>query len=392
MNEKPRLSLISLVVFGVATSLLTVGGFFLLFAAYEADAWLFWTSERHLSQDTLFDVGRNAVTLAAALGVGVTLFFSYRKQQTAEHGQELAITAQELAMESQRIATKTLQLSLDKHDLEKVGDLRARYSRSAEQLGSDKSAVQLAGLHSLVSLADDWAALQKFDEQQVCISLLCSFIKDSARGRDASGAAAAVEIIKSRIHRDLAVGQGSWSGSTLILERADFGIELLNPSVHGGQLILRDCAWSEAGMITGLHVKSGIMALQGMFKSPWFLGARFEGGRLELTPSRIGETLSVTFASCSFLGSKVILSPEAGLPVHVDFVECHFVSGDVMMTILGARSSIRFSDCTFESPSVVKVRSRQATAPRLVINKCKFIKAATAMEENPAAAMASPAI
>lgn len=372
---------------GITFSLGIIGLCFYFFAWQAAGRKRFWLAG--LDQEVYFAITRNAVTLAGALVVGVTIFFSYRKQQTAESAQELARQAQTTAAAAQRVAQGTLNLSLQKHDIEKVSELRNRYARSAEQLASEKSAVQLAGLHSLASLSDDWAALKNFDEQQVCVALLCSFIKDSAGKEPESGAAAeAVSIVASRIRKDLSGNARSWSESSLTLERAHFGFELLDANVRGGQLILRDCTWHETGMIKGLHLQGGVMAVQGTITSPWFLESEFEGGKLELTPSLREGEVGITFADCVFTGGTVDVTPFSGQAMYLEFIDCHFIAGQVTTSFTGNPSSIRFRGCTFESSDVVRVTSRESTPPKIVFKHCQFIKGAEKMGINPEAALA----
>jgi len=168
-------------LWGFLASLAIVGFLFWGFMAYEvAEPWPFHSVTR-LSQDKLFEVLRNAVTTAAALGVGITLFFSYRRQQTAERTQELAVEAQRTAANAQQVAADALKLSTRQHELDQsrrldalVADLRVRYSKAAEQLASEQMAIKIAGIYSLSALADDWAEHGDLDQRQVCIDLLCS--------------------------------------------------------------------------------------------------------------------------------------------------------------------------------------------------------------------------
>lgn len=371
---------------GLGFSVAVIGICFYFFAWQAAGRKAFWLAG--LNQEAYFAITRNAVTLAGALVVGVTIFFSYRKQQTAETAQKLAQEAQATAAKAQRVAQKTLQLSLKKHDLEKVSDLRNRYARSAEQLASEKSAVQMAGLHSLAALADDWKALDNNDEQQVCISLLCSFVKEAASAGGRSEVAdAAVTIVTSRLRKDLSAVDKRWSDRIITLEHANLGLELVDATVRDGHLILRDCTWHETGMIKGLHLQSGVMELQGEFVSPWFMGAQFEGGRLELHPAYRESEVDITFADCDFNGGSVFVSPFIGQAVSVDFIDCHFTDGNVVMSIVGASSSVRFSGCTFESPSVLSIASRKSTSPKMIFKNCTYIGAAKQMELDPESAM-----
>ena len=47
-----------------------------------------------------------------------------------------------------------------------------RFVSAADQLGSDKAAVRLAGVYAMASLADGWQA-----GQQTCIDVLCGYLR-----------------------------------------------------------------------------------------------------------------------------------------------------------------------------------------------------------------------
>jgi hypothetical protein len=50
--------------------------------------------------------------------------------------------------------------------------LNARFATAAEELGSDKPAVRLAGVYAMAGLADDWEA-----NRQTCIDVLCGYLR-----------------------------------------------------------------------------------------------------------------------------------------------------------------------------------------------------------------------
>src|SRR5437867_496832 len=51
--------------------------------------------------------------------------------------------------------------------------LNARFATAAEELGNDKPAnVQLAGVHAMAGLADDWK-----ENRQTCIDVLCAYLR-----------------------------------------------------------------------------------------------------------------------------------------------------------------------------------------------------------------------
>lgn len=50
--------------------------------------------------------------------------------------------------------------------------LNERFATAAEQLGSDKPAIRLAGVHAMAGLADDWK-----ENRQTCVDVLCAYLR-----------------------------------------------------------------------------------------------------------------------------------------------------------------------------------------------------------------------
>jgi hypothetical protein len=100
-QQRDPMKLHLIFAYGFLASLVVVGAMVWLFAAYETASWWWPAQEPKLSQDKWFEIVRNAVTTGAALGVGVTLFFSYRRQQTAEETQRIGAEAQRTAAKAQ---------------------------------------------------------------------------------------------------------------------------------------------------------------------------------------------------------------------------------------------------------------------------------------------------
>src|SRR5215472_8479287 len=50
--------------------------------------------------------------------------------------------------------------------------LNERFATAAEQLGSDKPAVRLAGMYAMAGLADDWE-----ENRQTCVNVLCAYLR-----------------------------------------------------------------------------------------------------------------------------------------------------------------------------------------------------------------------
>ena len=71
---------------------------------------------------------------------------------------------------------KTLKAQSDQLDKtlaeQHTRTLNERFATGAEQLGSDKPAVRLAGVYAMAGLADDWE-----ENRQVCVDVLCAYLR-----------------------------------------------------------------------------------------------------------------------------------------------------------------------------------------------------------------------
>ncbi len=120
----------------------------LVFARLQAGKWI-WTDGFYLNGTQWFDAARTTVTLVGIIGLGGAAFLAYRKQRSTEAS----------------------------HRLEEASALRNRYTTCAEQLGHDTATIRLAGVYALASLADDWHTFGNDDERQMCIDLLCAYLR-----------------------------------------------------------------------------------------------------------------------------------------------------------------------------------------------------------------------
>lgn len=377
---------------GIGFSLAIVGACFWLFAWQAAGRKKFWLAG--LDQDVYFAVTRNAVTLAGALVVGVTLFFSYRKQQTAEKAQELAVASQATATEAQELATRTLKLSLDKHDLDQVTELRNRYSRSAEQLASQKLAVQMAGMHSLGALADDWAERDFKDEQQVCISLLCSYVNNLGKATPEGWYqqnSTAVEVMDPRMRFDAAAPRRSWADRRITLDSVAFLGHLSNMRIDGGKWSFTDCYWPPLRYWVNFRIEddSTLLFHQGNDRNDkrkqmaGFKRSEFRGGLVDLKQG--GDLISetVSFEECTFSGAAVAIYTGSRGSLSVDFTDCVFSSGAATLMALAGKNTVRFIRCRFESPEVVRLTAMRKHSVDVLFHGCTFSGDAAVMQLSP---------
>ncbi len=99
-------------------------------------------------------------------------------------------------------------------------DLRGRFTVAATQLADPSPAIRLAGVYSLIALADDWAEHNRIADRNVCIDLLLSYLRapqlDPMPDADDAGPhlhvrSTIVRETANRLHRR-PDETGSWNG------------------------------------------------------------------------------------------------------------------------------------------------------------------------------------
>jgi hypothetical protein len=112
-----------------------------------------------LEPSVLIELVKVALALVAGLGGVLALVVAYRRQRLgeAEHNRQEAAARRE--------------------DQKQYSD---RFAKATEQLGSERSAIRLAGVYALGSLSDDWPA-----GRQTCIDVLCAYLRMPYRQREA---------------------------------------------------------------------------------------------------------------------------------------------------------------------------------------------------------------
>lgn len=178
------------VVYGALATALFGGALFYLFSWQQLGQWWVWSLGDATGQQ-VFDSARTAVALVGVVGLGGAAFLAYRRQKSTEETLEINRESTTQASQSLEVSTKSLEVSTDtlvlgqqqlvlgqkQFEHETVRILRERYTAATEQLGSTSFAVRLAGLYALAALADDWREIDKPNEQQVCIDVICAYLR-----------------------------------------------------------------------------------------------------------------------------------------------------------------------------------------------------------------------
>lgn len=134
-----------------------------------------------LTSEQLVDIARSTTFGLGALGAVAVLIVTYRKQKSAE-----ATLVQDRQKHDDDLAHER-----KKQDASEIAALHERYTRAVEQLAEEKKpAIRLGGVHAIAALGDDWHARGDHRQLQVCVDLLCSYLRSVPRvseERDVTG-------------------------------------------------------------------------------------------------------------------------------------------------------------------------------------------------------------
>ena len=188
---------------------------FALIDTHPARRWP-WSAKTHPG---LFELSRTAVPVAALVGGAAAIVVGIRRQRSTEKTVELtARTAQ--------IAADAYALDQKRAGREEIDRLRDRYTTIAAQLGDDAAPVRLAGVYAMAALADDWITLDNHREAQVCIDVLCAYIRtprNTTTSEDAVADTRVRETITRVITQHLQEGAAtSWSDKVFDFTEAHF--------------------------------------------------------------------------------------------------------------------------------------------------------------------------
>ncbi len=122
-----------------------------------------------LDSSELLDIARSTTFALGALGAVAVLLVNYRKQRSVEaalrHDQAKHLA--ELANEDR------------KQRASEIAALHDRYTKAVEQLADrENPAIRLGGVHALAALAEDWTAQGMYSQRQVCVDLVCSYLRN----------------------------------------------------------------------------------------------------------------------------------------------------------------------------------------------------------------------
>ncbi|MEX3565353.1 pentapeptide repeat-containing protein [Micrococcus endophyticus] len=231
------------------------------------------------------DLLKLALSVVAGAGGAVALTVSVLKQRILERDAE-----------GQR-AEAAAQREVD-------AAFRSRYGEAATQLGSDRAAVQLAGVYAMANLADDWP-----EQRQQCVDVLCGFLRLPPPADEALRAAdAKIRTTIGAVLRDHLQEGGAWCGLDFNL----IGAYLVDLNLIGARFTGRNTFFTGAqftGEVTSFaearfaSERTSFVEARFTGEVTWFVGAEFTGENTSFVWAEFtGKTTS--FAEARFTGEN----------------------------------------------------------------------------------------
>lgn len=126
-----------------------------------------------LDSSELLDIARSTTFALGALGAVAVLLVNYRKQRSVE-----AALRHDQAKHRAEHANENR-----KQRASEIAALHERYTKAVEQLADrENPAIRLGGVHALAALAEDWTAQGMYSQRQVCVDLVCSYLRNVPQG------------------------------------------------------------------------------------------------------------------------------------------------------------------------------------------------------------------
>jgi Pentapeptide repeats (9 copies) len=218
--------------------------------------------------------------------------------------------------------------------------LNERFATAAEQLGSDKPAVRLAGVYAMAGLADDWE-----ENRQTCVDVLCAYLRmpyEPDPGEDAPEPQqlafqairevrhTVIRVITAHLQKDAEV---SWQGLNFDFNGVMFdGGDFRGAEFSGGMAVFDNAKFS------GGTVRFNRAKFSG--GEVYFGNAKFSGGRIRFEGAKFsGGTVSFRhielsggafdFGRAEFSGGRVSFDGAGFSGGTVDFTHAEFSGGEV---------------------------------------------------------------
>ena len=272
-----------------------------------------------------------------------------------------------------RATSKQLDKTLGE---QRTRTLNERFATAAEELGSDKPAVRLAGVYAMAGLADDWE-----ENRQTCVDVLCAYLRmpyEPDAGQDAPEPQrlafqairevrhTVIRVITAHLQKDAAV---SWQGlnfdfTGVIFDAGDFSgaqfsggrVSFLRARFSGGTIDFSDARFSGGTVdfsdarFSGGTVSFARVKFSGGQVS--FVSAQFSGGQVSFGLARFSDG-TVGFLRARFSGGNVSFIGAEFSGGTVSFLDAQFSGGTVDFDVVAfSGSTVSFLDARFSGGKV----------------------------------------
>jgi uncharacterized protein YjbI with pentapeptide repeats len=234
--------------------------------------------------------------------------------------------------------------------------LNERFATAAEQLGSDKPAVRLAGVYAMAGLGDDWE-----ENRQTCVDVLCAYLRmpyEPDPGQDAPAPQrlafqairevrfTVIRVITAHLKEDAAV---SWQGLNLDFTGVVFdGGDFSEAQFSGGVVSFSSAKFSggvvnfTSAKFSGGVVSFGLAEFSGGVVS--FSAAEFSGGAVSFRSAKFSDSL-VYFSAAKFSGGLVYFGLGRFSGGELNFGSAEFSGGAVsFMSAKFSGAAVDFSE------------------------------------------------
>jgi hypothetical protein len=208
-----------------------------------------------------YSLVRTVVLAGAAIGAVPAAYLAYRRQRNAE----------EQRLDGRRDAERAVD-----------EDFRDRFVQAAEQLGDGEAATRMAGVYAMAHLADDWGESGNSGARQMCVDVLCAYLRLPYTDPDVASASRRAErevrrtlirVIRDHLREDK--GLPSWSPLSFSFEGAHFDCGDFTGAVFEGDFVTFHGA-TFAGSV--IHFNRAVFA----GRRADFSSVRFESGTVDL--------------------------------------------------------------------------------------------------------------
>lgn len=293
--------------------------------------------------------------------VGVALSILRHREELAAADRDMQRRDLELQRREDDLArehSRQHELAEQRH-IEAERELRDRFVTTVDLLSATEPIKRTAALYALAALADDWDSQGRRDEAQVCVDVLCAYLRSPISASEARTPADEAEVrmtgyalIADHTREE---ATHSWSDKILQLRGAlvDFPVAMERTQISGGSLEFNEATIGDGGYID----LRGSLVTNGGHIAAW--GARFVGGELTLRETVVEEDARIDISHSLLTGNAKVDLTELALNDGVLLAGCLQCSGDGALLAVGmaltGKSEAYFDHSFLHQSSVVDI-------------------------------------